>query len=682
MSGAEHRSRRRRVPLIIGAVAAMAAGLGVLIPQVASASEGCEVDYRVKSEWPGGFIADVAVTNHDEALKGWELEWEFPSGQSVNHAWNADITADGDAVTAKNKGYNADIASGGSISFGFAGQFSEGNGIPTAFTLNGTACSVPSGEPTGSPNEELTPMETVAAMQPGFNIGNSLDAIPDETSWGNYPINQTLIQDVRDEGFNSVRIPVTWDEHQGEGPDYAIDPAYLDRVEEVVSWALAEDLYVLLDVHHDSWIWMADMKTNREEILARNDALWTAIAERFRDYPPTLLFESINEPQFYDATDEEKYTYLDELNKQFHQVVRGTGGGNEDRVLVLPTLHTSGDQTPVDELTQTFTDLDDPNVAATIHFYGYWPFAVNLAGGTHFDQVVIDGIHDAFDNVYDAFVAKGIPVIIGEYSLLGGNVEGKVERGEILKYLEYAGYYAREKNLTTMLWDCVPGYDRDALAFRDPEYWAMYQSVWTTRSATAETDQLFIERAEAITDETVKLNLNGLEFEGLRHGDTELTEGTDYTVSGDDLTIKASLLTELLGDREYGKRADLHADFSAGVPWRISLISYDTPAVANATGAADTFAIPTQFKGDQMQTMEAVYTDDGGNAGPIDWTSYKEWGVAFKPDYAADQLVLGDAFFKDVQDDRPVKLTLYFWSGATMTYYVTESGGTVTGTTG
>jgi endoglucanase len=676
-----HRGRRRLAVATV-AVAVLAAGLSTILPAVAQSAEGCEVDYKVKSEWAGGFVADVAVTNRGEAKSGWELKWDFPSDQSVTQAWNADITSSGSTVTAKHASYNKDLGADQSVSFGFVGAFSEVNEAPTSFTLNGTACTVPGGEPTGEPSEDLTPMETVAAMQPGFNLGNSLDAIPDETSWGNYPINEALVQDVKDEGFNSLRLPVTWDEHQGEGPDYAIDPAYLDRVEEVVNWALEADLYVMLNTHHDSWIWQADMKTNREEILARNEALWTAIAERFKDYPDELLFESFNEPQFNDTTDEEKYQYLDELNKQFHEVVRGTGGGNADRVLVLPTLHTSGDQTPVDELTQTFTDLNDPNLAATIHFYGYWPFAMNLAGSPTFDQVTKDNIHDAFDNVHEAFVANDIPVIIGEYSLLGGNVEGKVERGEILKFLEYAGYYAREANLTTMLWDCVPGYDRDNLQFRDAEYWGMYQAAWTTRSGVAETDQLFVPKADPISDKTVTLEPNGLEFEGLRHGDTQLTEGTDYTLSGNELTIKASLLTELLGDREYGKKADLHADFSAGQPWRISLISYDTPQIADATGAADTFAIPTEWKGDTMKTMQAVYTDDGGNAGPIEWTSWKEWGEGFKPDYAANELDLGSKFFNDVQDDRQVKLTLYFWSGATATYYVTESGGTVTGTVG
>lgn len=677
MQVSEHRNRRR-IALITTAVAALAAGLGVVLPAVAQSAESCEVDYQVKSEWDGGFTADVDVTNLGEDVKGWKLKWSIPAEQDFTHAWNASVKASDGRATAKNVKHNKTIAAGETTRFGFTGTTSDGNTVPTEFTLNGEACTVASGEPSA----ELTAMETVAAMQPGFNLGNSLDAIPEETSWGNAPIDQELVQEVKNEGFNSLRLPVTWDEHQGEGPDYAIDPAYLDRVEEVVNWALEADLYVMVNTHHDSWIWQADMKTNREEILARNEAVWTAIAERFKDYPPELVFEGINEPQFYDATDEEKYQYLDELNKQVHGVIRASGGGNAERLVVLPTLHTSGDQVPVDELTQTFTDLDDSNVAATIHFYGFWPFAMNLAGSPTFDQVTKDNIHETFDNVHEAFVENDIPVIIGEYSLLGGNVEGKVERGEILKFLEYAGYYAREAGLTTMLWDCVPGYDRPGLQFRDAEYWGMYQAAWTTRSGTAETDQVFIEKSGEITDETVTLELNGLEFEGLRHGDTQLTEGTDYTVSGSELTVKASLLTELLGDREYGKKADLHADFSAGQPWRISLISYDTPTIANATGAADTFAIPTEWKGDTMKTMQAVYTDDGSNAGPIEWTSWKEWGEGFKPDYAANELDLGSKFFNDVQDDRQVKLTLYYWSGATHTYYVTESGGTVTGTTG
>ena len=61
-------------------------------------------------------------------------------------------------------------------------------------------------------------MATVAAMQPGWNLGNTLDAIPDETSWGNPPVTKALFDTIKAQGFNSVRIPVTWSNHQGAAP--------------------------------------------------------------------------------------------------------------------------------------------------------------------------------------------------------------------------------------------------------------------------------------------------------------------------------------------------------------------------------------------------------------------------------------------------------------------------------
>ena len=53
----------------------------------------------------------------------------------------------------------------------------------------------------------------------------------------------------------SIRIPVTWSDHQGAAPNHTIDSAYVNRVKEVVDWAIADGLYVILDVHHDSWQW-------------------------------------------------------------------------------------------------------------------------------------------------------------------------------------------------------------------------------------------------------------------------------------------------------------------------------------------------------------------------------------------------------------------------------------------
>lgn len=525
--------------------------------------------------------------------------------------------------------------------------------------------------------------EVVAEMQPGWNLGNTLDAVgADETAWGNPRVTQDLLRAVEDAGFQSVRIPVTLGQHSGPAPTYTIDPAVLDRVEEVVDRALDADLTVLLDLHHDSWMWTNQMPTRHDEVLAQFTATWEQLAERFRDHPRTLLFESINEPQFAGVSgDEQSYALLHELNVRFHEVVRSSGGRNADRVLVLPTLHTNADQGRLDALVATFEELDDPNLAATFHYYGYWPFSVNVAGGTRFDAAALADLTGTFDRVRSTFVARGIPVILGEYGLLGFDRHtGTIEQGEKLKFFEALGHQARTTGVTTMLWDNGQHLSRTAFTWSDPALYAQLRSSWTRRSGTASTDQVFV-RPGAVAAQTVTLNPNGQTFTGLYLDGKKLKAGKDFTLAGDALTLPAALLTRLVGSGEHGTRAVLEVRFSKGVPWRLEVVSADTPVLSGATGTTDAFAVPTAFRGDRLATMEARYLD-GSNAGPHSWTSFKEYDVTFAPDTAAGTVLLRPAFFAEVTDGAPVVLTFHFWSGDTVTYTVVREGTAVTGTVG
>ncbi|MFJ9711661.1 cellulase family glycosylhydrolase [Streptomyces sp. NPDC101234] len=523
----------------------------------------------------------------------------------------------------------------------------------------------------------------VAAMQPGWNLGNTYDAIPDETSWGNPPVTRALFRKLRSQGFRSIRVPVTWGIHQGAGPAYTIDPAWMAKVRQVVDWALDEHLYVLLNMHHDSWMWVNNLSTDHDAVLARYDATWTQIAAEFRDEPSKLVFESINEPTFSGSSgDDENYRLLAELDREFHRIVRGSGGANAHRLLVLPTLYTNSDQGRLDALAVELTALHDPMVATTIHFYGFWPFSVNIAGYTRFDVTVQQDLTDQFDRVYNTFVAHGVPVIVGEYALLAYDPDrpGIIERGEQRKYFEFLGNYARKRRLTTMLWDAGQFLNRDTLQWRDPELFAQIRSSWTTRSGTASTDQVFLPKSSPITSQTLTLNTNGTDFQGLRYGSRNLLKGRDYTLSGDRLTLTSAALTELAGDRAYGVDATLQARFSRGVPWRIDLIGYDPPALSDAAGNTDGLTIPTRFRGDQLATMEATYDSDGGNAGPASWTPYQQWDSAFTA-YTGDSVKLTADFVNSLKDGSPATLTFHFWSGATVTYHVTRTDTTVTGTT-
>lgn len=103
----------------------------------------CKVTYKITSQWSGGFQADVQLTNTGTTTwNGWSLAWTFPDGQRLTQAWNTEATQSGTTVTARNVSWNASVAGGSSVGFGFTGSRSESNGRPAAFTLDGRSCTV------------------------------------------------------------------------------------------------------------------------------------------------------------------------------------------------------------------------------------------------------------------------------------------------------------------------------------------------------------------------------------------------------------------------------------------------------------------------------------------------------------------------------------------------------------
>ncbi|MFF8280107.1 cellulase family glycosylhydrolase [Streptomyces lateritius] len=549
----------------------------------------------------------------------------------------------------------------------------------------GTAPAAPDGTKKSSSSTVRVPasaMDAVAAMQPSWNLGNTLDAIPHEDSWGNGQTTKATFEKIAADGFRSVRIPVTWSDHQSATAPYTVDAAYTARVRQLVDWAQDSGLYVVLNVHHDSWQWVSKMSTGHDNVIARFNSTWKQIAAAFRDEPRSLLFEGINEPQFENATAAQKTEYLNELQVSFHSIVRSSGGANTNRLLSLTTQFGSGDQAHMDDLYKTITALDDRQLVAQVHFYSWYPFSVNIAGGTHYDDVARKHLEDTFANLHNTFVTKGIPLYLGEYGLLDYPNHfhpSRVERGEALKYFEHVGYAARRYGITTALWDPFAYLNRDTLQWRDPALFAWIKSSWTTRSGTASFDKVFVPKSSPITAKSLTLNLNGTQFRGVWQGGTKLVAGRDYTVSGNQLTFTPRALTHLVGNRAYGVNATLQARFTSGLPWNIDIVTNDVPVLTNATGTTSSFTIPTRYRGNDLATMHATYAD-GTNAGQTDWTPFQEFNKAFSPDYPNGTIILTPEFLNALRDGEPAKLIFHFYSGATVTYHVTKSGSSVSGT--
>ncbi|MEU4217616.1 arabinofuranosidase catalytic domain-containing protein [Actinoplanes sp. NPDC026623] len=144
---------------LLGVVLAGAAGL-VATATSAQAATGCRVDYAITSSWQGGFGASVAVTNLGDAVTGWQLSWSFAAGQTVAQLWNGSVSQSGSQVTVANASYNGSIATGGTASFGFNGSWTSSNPVPSAFVLNGTACTGATATTTPTPTASSSPPAT------------------------------------------------------------------------------------------------------------------------------------------------------------------------------------------------------------------------------------------------------------------------------------------------------------------------------------------------------------------------------------------------------------------------------------------------------------------------------------------------------------------------------------------
>src|SRR5690348_5031941 len=152
--------RRRTLALSMGAAVAVAAiGANVITALPASAATGCRVGYSITNQWPGGFGANVTITNLGDPLTAWTLIWSYSASQQITQAWSATVTQSGSQVTAKNAGYNGSIATNGTASFGFNGSWTGSNPAPTSFALNGVTCTgstTPTTAPTTTPTTPPT----------------------------------------------------------------------------------------------------------------------------------------------------------------------------------------------------------------------------------------------------------------------------------------------------------------------------------------------------------------------------------------------------------------------------------------------------------------------------------------------------------------------------------------------
>lgn len=326
---------------------------------------------------------------------------------------------------------------------------------------------------------QTTPAQMIQNMGRGINLGNTLSA-PVEGNWAPAVL-QTYFQDIAALGFNTVRIPIRFDNQTtllssvnyedvngnyiGSPSDYTVNATYLNRIEEVTDWALAEGLIAIIDVHGDNWYWGsynsadAHYKTGNDRLAVedRFKAIWNAISIRFQNKNDNLLFEIMNEAYFDMSNAEVETTYnfilpiIRTTNPTRNVIV--TGGGNNSW------------QSPL-QLTSSFISGDD-YLIATFHYYIPFNFTSSsrpdkndFDWGTAADLNTVD---THFDNVLNWSIANNIPVFLGEFGADNTNgynyftetdgEDGGPDNASRIAYHDYLSQGALDRGFSFAVWD-------------------------------------------------------------------------------------------------------------------------------------------------------------------------------------------------------------------------------------
>jgi len=374
-----------------------------------------------------------------------------------------------------------------------------------------------------------TAREAVRNMRIGWNLGNTLDSnsgdtlhmwqeanknrtVKDyETMWGQKETRPELFKMMKEAGFNAIRVPVTWYPHMEAtfadvkgytdpkaGWSYTpwlpskddigtkIQEAWMKRVHEVVDYAISQDMYCILNIHHDTgasntaWL-IADEEVYTKQ-RERFETVWTQIAEEFKDYDEHLLFEGYNEmldierswcfasfgtDSHYDqdiATS--AYNAINSYAQSFVNAVRATGGNNSQRNLVVCTYGAcDGRGNWNKHLTDPLTEMKLPEDAVDNHLIfevHCYPDVKNLTS-------VKNEIDDIINVWNTKLISKGAPLIIGEWGTSTDNGYDKY-RNNLLAFARYFVEQTKSSDIATFHWmGLTDGNHRTVPEFNQPD---------------------------------------------------------------------------------------------------------------------------------------------------------------------------------------------------------------------
>lgn len=386
-----------------------------------------------------------------------------------------------------------------------------------------------SGVSDGYIRSDLTALELTQLMGNGINLGNTMEAwnrtelgtdadISDyETCWGQPVTTADMIQGMKDAGFDTIRIPVAWVQTMDfENGDYTIRNDLLDRVEEIIGYAMDAGMYVIINDHWDGG-WWAMFSEDKDKAMELYTSMWSQIADRYKDYSDYLIFESSNEElgnrlddSYPDEqtiiqgarklTSQETYTITNEINQKFVDTIRQSGGNNAERFLLIAGYDTNIEST-CDERFVMPTDSANSKLLISVHYYDPSGYCIFDSVSNWGDTADYTYMNDTFSKM-TKFTDDGYGVVIGEYGVVQASDEGTLKDGAI-EYIENLLNNCDLYGYCPVLWDTNFVYDKESCRVSFDELMRMYQK-YSLKYQELKTSTEIKEAAQKYLDEALE----------------------------------------------------------------------------------------------------------------------------------------------------------------------------------
>ena len=234
-----------------------------------------------------------------------------------------------------------------------------------------------------------------------------------------------------------MRVPTTWDWSTGEAPEYKISDEWFARVKEIVDYGMENDMYVILNIHHETWHYPTE--DNYEAASDRLKKVWTQIGNYFKDYDEHLIFEGLNEPRVIGTSEEwnggsdATREVVNKLDADFVSTIRSLDGNNKLRHLMIPGYAASSSEVALKALK---IPENDDKIIVSVHAYIPYNFALADSKKSNKWVACKEGFTNDIDYLANMlktlFTDKGQAVIIGEFG--ARSKDNEKYRAEWAKY--------------------------------------------------------------------------------------------------------------------------------------------------------------------------------------------------------------------------------------------------------